>query len=94
MMLTREQAAATWCPMVRMVKATERSTVEHGQPAFNRAELPGNATGVPSSCMCIADQCAMWRWIPGCQKNSAGARHPPTRGYCGLAGVPVVGGAA
>lgn len=43
---------------------------------------------VPASCRCIADKCAMWRWIGGGQKNSAGARHPVTRGFCGLAGQP------
>lgn len=39
---------------------------------------------------CIADKCAMWRWVPGGLKSSAGDRQPTTRGYCGLAGRPEV----
>jgi hypothetical protein len=113
-MMTREQAAATWCPMVRLVKATERSTVEHGQPVFNRAEVPGAGPGVPNASRCIADQCAMWRW--GEMKSELQRRvvertvafpdRPPElrkfdedvtvsvphRGYCGLAGAPVIAG--
>lgn len=72
MTMTKEQAYQVWCPMTRM----ERGSVEHGMG------------GVSMDAACIADQCAMWRWIPGGPKNSAGAVHETTRGYCGLAGRP------
>ena len=48
MMLNREQAGATWCPMVRM--------------SLRNADARARDR-VPASSCCIADQCAMWRWV-------------------------------
>lgn len=95
MMLTREQAAEVWCPMVRLTRATDSGSIVNGQTVFNRVELGASPKPAwPSVSSCIADKCAMWRWVQGGQKNSAGDRHPTTRGYCGLAGAPVIGGAS
>lgn len=73
-MHTPEQAKDLWCPMARV------------------GVLPGaggpagiNDPTVEFHTNCIADKCAMWRWVPA----ELGARHkPPTHGYCGLAGRP------
>lgn len=119
MMLTREQAASTWCPMVRIARHEETvdlndkhsAPVTHIVGGCNTDALGG--TRVPASCRCIADKCAMWRWGPSdgthlerrvAESISAGMRlfsdqavhvpNTPTRGYCGLAGAPVIGGAA
>lgn len=98
-MLTKEQAAATWCPMVRIARH-EVVTVE-GAPIGNltlvREEhhIVGgcntDALGrlrVPASCCCIADRCAMWRW--GYDQDGAGGMvdDDVRVGYCGLAGRP------
>lgn len=101
MMLTREQAADTWCPMVRTTR-NQIATYEDG------ADQRRN----PESCRCIADQCAMWRWGESRMENQIKVVHSPdhgpngkrvvnwpvevpTRGYCGLAGTPkIVGGLA
>ena len=46
--------------------------------------------------LCIAEKCAMWRWLPNEKflkepeqiglRQIAGVRAPPETGYCGLAG--------
>jgi hypothetical protein len=61
MMLTHEQAAATWCPMARITAATKAGDVPSGQTVFNRVETDGKG-GWPAGSNCVADQCAMWRW--------------------------------
>lgn len=97
MLMTREQAAATWCPMVRIAR---HETINPNSTAEENHIVAGcntDALGklrVPASCRCIAEQCAMWRW-------SSPPRHEPfpafgsdmeyePNGYCGLAGSPVV----
>lgn len=59
-------------------------------------------TRVPASCRCIAEQCAMWRWVPKTGRRNeptvmngmievyVPASGPPTHGFCGLAGRPEV----
>lgn len=118
MMLTREEAEATWCPMVRIARleevpgiiSAEGMTVVGG---CNSDALSRNRVRVPASCRCIADKCAMWRWGeyrmgelagkvidepalgPGGKRMHFTANKVPHRGYCGLAGAPVIfGGAA
>lgn len=89
---TPDQARALWCPMARIARR------ENTQPTLDGREVivggcNTDALGgvrVPASCRCIAEKCAMWRWVPGGRKNSAGAMHPNTRGYCGIAGWPEV----
>lgn len=95
MMLTREQAAAAWCPMVRPMRNMAATYDECADQRRN-----------PEACRCIADQCAMWRWgeferetqpvvIPDPAFGSGGKRvvhrvvQIPARGYCGLGGRPV-----
>jgi hypothetical protein len=91
MMLTREQAAATWCPMVRVARREQSVRYETGDgDAVVVGGCNSDALGlnrVPASCRCIADGCAMWRW----ERPADGV---PARGYCGLAGVPYVAGGA
>lgn len=68
-MHTREQAAGLWCPMVRIARI--ESTVDLGDKHAGPVEYVvggcnTDALGrnrVPASCRCIADQCAMWRWV-------------------------------
>lgn len=86
-----EQARELWCPMVRIarVEPTERLGRPDGEvivAGCNTDALGG--IRVPTSCRCIADGCAMWRWVPGGKKSSRGGRHPNTSGFCGLAGTP------
>lgn len=97
-MLTREQAAEVWCPMVRTTR-NQIATYEDG------ADQRRN----PESCRCIADHCCMWRWaesrpvwqdkvVPAPELGPGGKRivhepvEVPTRGYCGLAGAPKIAG--
>lgn len=61
MMLTREHAATTWCPMARLAAATKAGDVSNGQTVFNRVETDGKGAW-PAGSNCVADQCAMWRW--------------------------------
>jgi hypothetical protein len=92
MMLTRDQAAEVWCPMVRVPAPASTA-------AYNRAQ---GTSSVSTSCRCIADKCAMWRWgtyvapppdaEPG--KVCVGIKYQSDVGYCGLAGAPLIGGAA
>lgn len=74
-MHTREQAAGLWCPMVRGSRheVTSQTTPigggnwhvhieqHHVVGGCNTDALGG--TRVPASCRCVADQCAMWRWV-------------------------------
>lgn len=64
-MMTRDEACATWCPMVRiarheMVQTGMASQDNHIVGGCNTDAIGRNR--VPASCMCIADKCAMWRW--------------------------------
>lgn len=60
-MHTPDQARKLWCPMVRLAAAHANGDVEGNQSIMNRLQTPtGPAT--PDASMCIADQCAMWRW--------------------------------
>lgn len=74
-MLTRGQAATTWCPMVRVARnevIEERSPTgggielvireNHAVGGCNSASGMGRGPRNPISSRCIADQCAMWRW--------------------------------
>lgn len=95
MMLTREQAAETWCPMARSASSKGGT--------YNRITPTGEK---PGSCCCIADKCAMWRWgefkesrehvvrehAPDSNGNTRSTAMEPVKlpvaGYCGLAGRP------
>ena len=72
-MHTEEEAKKKWCPMSRDTAISEGS--------YNRT-----ATGkVVASCMCIASECMMWRWV----RFDTGRPDTGTSsnvGYCGLTG--------
>lgn len=103
MLMTKEQAFKTWCPMVRLAACQPDGNVVSGQTVMNRLQN-GKNTACPDSAMCIADRCAMWRWEPKYDAAPPAPRHvrgvltPPapahgkriesTHGYCGLAGRP------
>lgn len=111
MMHTPAEARELWCPMVRTVRR-ETSNPERG-PEPRNLELVGGCNSdalgrlrVPASCRCIADQCAMWRWVPSTTvhkeprvQESQGLRYvqnvdvpdAPTHGYCGIGGIPALG---
>lgn len=91
-MHTPEQAKELWCPMVRLAPAPMH-------PALNRL-LHENEVRQPHASCCVADRCAMWRWVPkngtflAIVDDGGGMKRevkqwggvPPTHGYCGLAG--------
>lgn len=102
---TPEQARELWCPMVRIAR---RESTEHycSSPSVVVAGCNTDALcglRVPASCRCIADKCAMWRWVerrepsmPDPHSDTIPPRFlrgkllPSTHGYCGLAGRPEV----
>lgn len=96
MIMTPEQAAATWCPMVRAARIEEIPAHASNFTGKITAENPSltivagcnmDALGrhrAPASCRCIANKCAMWRWAPPGELAAEVAR-----GYCGLAGAPL-----
>lgn len=106
---TPKEAASLWCPMVRIAR-TEPIQVVQADGTTKDSEVALSVVGgcnidslghnrVPSSCRCIADQCAMWRWQVGVMmrpstgelfmKDHAGV-DMPAKGFCGLAGFPVM----
>lgn len=103
-MHTVEQAKALWCPMARIARdesiTIEKAAIGEMVHVTEQRHIVGGCntdargdTRVPSSCRCIADQCAMWRWgtyiapplgaEPG--KLVEGVNHRAEWGYCGLA---------
>jgi hypothetical protein len=102
MMLTREQAAETWCPMVRVARheviRIEGATIGGLTPVHEEHHVVGGCNTVQSperaqETSCIADKCAMWRWLPLDTSDPLDPA-PPHRGYCGLAGAPLMGAAS
>ena len=92
-MNTEQQARELWCPMVRFVVADD----EEAAATFNRGRMDGDPLNNHKHndgalCNCIASQCAMWRWVQpqahACDEEPAFGYQ--TRGYCGLAGQPVL----
>lgn len=99
-MHTPEQARALWCPMVRIAR---REVIEHrtgyqeigGDERVIVGGCNTDAIGdnrIPASCRCIADKCAMWRWIEPVDKKyiteTMEEFNARRAGYCGLAGRP------
>ena|ERR1019366_2671643 len=102
-MNTAKEATELWCPMVRIVR---RETELDGSISAIIGGCNTDALGhnrIPASCLCVADKCAMWRWVPKRGPAPAppphirgtlpmpapiGERIDPTHGYCGLAGAP------
>jgi len=82
---TQKQASELWCPMVRLA-ACNGGSVAMGQTVMNRLQ-DGRKTTVPDAARCIADKCAMWRWL---QPALGHREKPATHGYCGLASRPEV----
>lgn len=84
-MHTPEQARETWCPMVRL-------KLPHNN--YNRYEVdPHLDSVVPRDCKCIADKCAMWRWVSSSRQIVTDTQPDEIRvlsktGYCGLTGQP------
>lgn len=86
-MHTPSEAAGLWCPMVRIGITPEAG----GPSAINDPMSPYKG-------QCIADRCAMWRWVPDsgsepydCPQTGAKLHRSfvvRERGYCGLAGAP------
>ncbi|SFJ85337.1 hypothetical protein [Bradyrhizobium sp. cf659] len=64
-MHTPEQAKDLWCPMVRIARRETFNPDGLGDTVLvggcNTDALGRNR--VPASCTCIADKCAMWRWV-------------------------------
>lgn len=96
-MHTEAQARELWCPMVRMARhEPDDPSLPSGTLGNVRAVGGCNSGGPsarsPSSCRCIASQCAMWRWYDSAARGAFRAAQfgvpPPRRGFCGLAGGP------
>lgn len=89
---TPAQARELWCPMVRVGV----------QPSSGGPSAINDPTTVNYHGSCIAETCAMWRWVPPKTtykptggNNAFVEEHiyepvAPTHGYCGLAGRPEV----
>ena len=75
-MHTAEQARELWCPMAR---------IAFNEPGpFNRLSPDTDGgSGIPRGSQCIANECAMWRWLPNHGEHMADKR----KGYCGLAPI-------
>jgi len=103
MNMTVKEATEKWCPMVRIARRESELPEGIGElpegislstgtrfvvGGCNTDALGG--TRIPASCRCIADKCAMWRWIAYPGKNISGTHIdvPSAYGYCGLAGKP------
>lgn len=105
-----EQARELWCPMVRIARreVITPAEIKHtgvGEYFTETLAIVGgcntDALGrlrVPKSCRCIANECAMWRWLPeppaatvsiGIGLVTEELPRIPTerRGYCGLAPI-------
>lgn len=89
-MHTTEQAKQLWCPMGRVGVLPKA-----GGPAGV------NDPDVEFKTNCIADRCAMWRWLSEVSPDWTRPTTPPfsfmppplvqsTMGFCGLAGKPIV----
>jgi hypothetical protein len=92
--MTVKEATGKWCPMVRGARHETYSTGGDSKPVHTivggcNTDMLGG-TRIPASCRCIADKCAMWRWIAYPGKNISGTHIdvPSAYGYCGLAGKP------
>lgn len=61
-MHTNEQARVLWCPQARVARHefVNNPTQDYIIGGTNSDALGG--TRVPASCLCIAAECAMWRW--------------------------------
>lgn len=117
MLTTPAQARELWCPMVRIARDESITTSTPAgaglevvkEQRFIVGGCNSDALGktrVPASCRCIADQCAMWRWVPSATTHKEprvvdrpfGGREvvhvdvpdATTHGFCGLAGRPEV----
>ncbi len=77
---TEEEAKKKWCPMARVVTATEDGgdLSFDGMPNFNRVCLPGSVF-LHASCLCVGSQCAMWIWERSSYREGFGR--------CGLSGI-------
>jgi hypothetical protein len=82
---TPAAAKALWCPMVRALNGDDQPCNSGNGPDYRQ----------PSYARCIADDCAMWRWVhtsasvPVKIENGATIyeiKETKTHGYCGLAG--------
>lgn len=62
-MHTPEQATKLWCPMVRLAACKPNGDVSEGQTVMNRLQNGVNIA-IPDAGRCIAEKCAMWRWVP------------------------------
>lgn len=70
-MLTPDEASRTWCPMARIARREATDPAKLGQGAdqvliagVNRDALARSTMiDFPHSCRCLADKCAMWRWV-------------------------------
>lgn len=96
-MHTDEKARTLWCPMTRVTKTTERGNIKSGATVLNRIESPDGSAGIPTSMLCIASECAMWRWASNgthAADRAATPTHPAETsqrmGFCGLTAYPGV----
>ena len=59
--MTEAEAKTKWCPMARVVVATEEDgeLMFDNTPTFNRVCLPGSVF-LHASCRCVGSECAIW----------------------------------
>jgi hypothetical protein len=90
-MHTEEKARTLWCPMTRVTKTTDKGTIKSCATVLNRIESPDGTAGIPMSTLCVASECAMWRWATNGKHEHDCAitktlltEKPPRLGFCGL----------
>lgn len=59
MIVTEEEAAKRWCPMVRTVAVGTGQMVSGNRVFRNKEERHDN----PPVSRCIGSECMMWRWV-------------------------------
>lgn len=82
-MHTENEARKLWCPMARIQNGTHNPAA-----AYNRLiDFAEYTSALPAMSLCIASDCAMWRWTAKPVINQDGSRNEtfPAEGCCGLA---------
>lgn len=104
MLMTEEDAAAKWCPHVRLPAQFQAHTGNVSQLALAAAAVnlaphpmkPDEMTRNGTQTTCIGSRCSQWRWhyTYAALRGDPSTAQPITsrkHGYCGLAGMPAGG---
>jgi len=79
-MYTEEEAKKLWCPFARVMNAK-------GDGGGNRWDNTVPEATCPNGGLCIASNCAVWRWTGDCDERPTDEKCPT----CGGSGVVITG---